>query len=79
MSKRVSPKLAPQSTRPPQKKSLETIEKSRAQSEQEEEPVITELDHEIECPRCNDVMELSSSFDTLAYYCENCSFLLKYV
>ena len=77
MSKRVSTKLAPQSTRPRQKQSLEAIQEFGAKSEQKEEPVITELDHEIECPRCNDVMELSSSFDTLAYCCENCSFLLK--
>jgi late competence protein required for DNA uptake (superfamily II DNA/RNA helicase) len=75
MSKRISSKLAPQSTR----LSLETIEESRAQSEQKQEPIVTELDHEIECPRCNEVMELSSSFDILAYYCENCSFLLKCV
>lgn len=79
MSKGVSTKLAPQSTRPRQKQSLEAIQESGAKSEQKEEPKITQLDHEIECPRCNDVMELSSSFDTLAYYCENCSFLLKCV
>jgi late competence protein required for DNA uptake (superfamily II DNA/RNA helicase) len=79
MSKRISSKLAPQCTRLTQKQSLETIEESRAQSEQKQEPIVTELDHEIECPRCNEVMELSSSFDILAYYCENCSFLLKCV
>ena len=33
---------------------------------QKEESVLTELDYEIECPRCHDVMELSSSFNALS-------------
>lgn len=57
---------------------LKTIEESSL-PEPNEDPVITELDNEIECPRCNDLMELISSFDALAYYCENCSFILKSV
>jgi Zn finger protein HypA/HybF involved in hydrogenase expression len=32
------------------------------------------IEQEIECPRCHDVMTLSSEFDRLAYYCEECSF-----
>ena len=32
------------------------------------EPVLTELDNEIECPRCHEVMELQSSFDKLMYW-----------
>lgn len=79
MAKRLGAKLVHQSTRPPQKQSLETIEESNLQSEQKEEPVVIELDHEIGCPRCNDVMELNSSFDTLAYFCGSCSFLLRCV
>ena len=35
-----------------------------------------EIDHEIECPRCHDIMILSSEFDRLGYFCEECSFLL---
>ena len=35
-----------------------------------------ELGHEIECPRCFDIMTLSSEFDRLGYFCECCSFLL---
>jgi hypothetical protein len=57
---------------------LEIIEESISQ-EQKEEPVLPELDMEIECPRCNDVMELNSSFDELMYTCGSCSFLLKCV
>jgi hypothetical protein len=39
----------------------------------------SELDIEIECPLCNDFMELCSSFDKLMYWCDNCSFQLKWV
>jgi hypothetical protein len=46
---------------------------------QKAEPVLTELDNEIECPRCNDIMELCSNFDKLMYWCENCCFQLKCV
>jgi hypothetical protein len=53
----------------------ETLEESNP-PEQKEEPELTELDTEIECPRCNDIMELCSSFDKLVYSCESCSFLL---
>jgi len=34
------------------------------------------IDQEIECPRCHDLMTLHSEFDSLAYYCEECSFSL---
>jgi hypothetical protein len=44
-----------------------------------EEPMLPELELDLECPRCNDVMELHSGFDELMYACENCSFLLKCV
>ena len=37
----------------------------------------SELDIEIECPRCNEIMELHSKFDVLVYFCDGCSFLLK--
>lgn len=62
----------------PKNQVLETIEESSLQ-EQKEEPALTELDNEIECPRCNDVMELNSSFDALVYFCDGCSFVLKCV
>lgn len=35
-----------------------------------------EVEHEIECPRCRDVMILLSDFDRLCYRCEECDFLL---
>jgi hypothetical protein len=62
----------------PEKQALKTLEEAIL-PEQEERPVLTELDNEIECPRCNEMMELQSNFDKLMYYCESCSFLLKCV
>jgi len=35
-----------------------------------------DIDQEIECPRCHDLMILSSEFDRFGYFCEECSFLL---
>jgi len=35
-----------------------------------------ELEHEIECPRCHDIMTLYSGFDSLYYSCGECGFTL---
>jgi Zn finger protein HypA/HybF involved in hydrogenase expression len=70
-------KLVPPKTEP-EKQALEALEEASL-SEQKEEPVLTELDNEIECPRCHEYMELQSSFDRLMYTCDSCSFLLKCV
>jgi hypothetical protein len=42
----------------------------------EEEKSTKDLEKEIECPRCYDVMILSSNFDRLGYVCQECDFLL---
>ena len=34
------------------------------------------IEQEIECPRCNDIMTLTSDFDTLGYVCQECDLLL---
>ncbi len=36
----------------------------------------TELQFEIECPRCFETMALYSSFESLYYFCEECNFHL---
>ncbi len=41
------------------------------------ETLISQLEIEIECPRCNEILELYSDFDSLYYYCENCSLQLR--
>ena len=42
----------------------------------EEEQTTKEIEQEIECPRCHDIMALSSEFDKLLYSCQECSFSL---
>lgn len=82
MSKHARTKLASQ--RPMyEKQTLGTKEEpsleEQQQQRQEENPILSELDTEIECPRCNEIMELHSKFDELVYFCDSCSFLLKCV
>jgi hypothetical protein len=36
-----------------------------------------DIEQEIECPRCHDIMTLSSQFDRLCYLCEECDFRLN--
>jgi hypothetical protein len=45
----------------------------------EEDVILTNIQQEIECPRCCDIMTLSSDFDKLLYFCQECelSLLLK--
>jgi hypothetical protein len=35
-----------------------------------------EIESEIECPRCYDIMALSYDFDKLYYFCEECNLSL---
>ena len=44
---------------------------------QKPETLILQLDIEIECPRCNEILELYSDFDRLYYYCESCRLHLR--
>jgi hypothetical protein len=37
-----------------------------------EDALVEQLNFEIECPRCGDVMELYSEFEYLSYYCGSC-------
>jgi hypothetical protein len=77
MSKHSRTKLVPPKMEP-ENQVLETIEESNVM-EQKEEPTLRELDMEIQCPKCNEIMELHSNFDKLVYSCESCSFLLRCV
>jgi hypothetical protein len=72
MSRQSRTKLVP----PEEYQALKTLEESSV-PEQKEESALSELDMEIQCPRCDDTMELCSSFDKLVYSCESCSFVLK--
>jgi DNA-directed RNA polymerase subunit RPC12/RpoP len=47
------------------------------QKEKENKDQITKnIDQEIECPRCSDIMTLSSDFDRLGYICQECDLIL---
>ncbi len=36
-----------------------------------------DIEQEIECPRCHNIMTLSSQFDRLCYLCDECDFHLN--
>ncbi|MFZ0510608.1 MAG: hypothetical protein WAM14_03290 [Candidatus Nitrosopolaris sp.] len=46
------------------------------QTKEEKKNNNLEFEQEIECPRCHDIMTLSSQFDRLCYLCEECDFPL---
>jgi hypothetical protein len=45
-------------------------------NEEEKDWVMKNMEQEIECPRCYDIMTLSSNFDKLGYFCQECDLLL---
>ena len=46
------------------------------QDEEKNNERLKNIDQEIECPRCSDIMTLSSDFDKLGYFCQECDLLL---
>jgi hypothetical protein len=42
----------------------------------DDDPTLKNMEQEIECPRCYDIMTLSSNFDRLGYICQECDLLL---
>jgi hypothetical protein len=58
---------------------LSSGEKLDIQNEDEnhdDDPTLKGMEQEIDCPRCYDIMTLSSSFDRLGYMCQECDLLL---
>jgi hypothetical protein len=47
------------------------------QEVEEEDKTIKDIEQEIECPRCYDVMTLSSNFDRLGYVCQDFLLFMK--
>jgi predicted SprT family Zn-dependent metalloprotease len=60
--------------------SLELLSPDMKLESQEEHRIedqpMKNIEQEIECPRCHDVMTLSSDFDKLLYVCQECDLLL---
>ena len=46
------------------------------QDEKKNDQMLKNIEQEIECPRCYDVMTLSSDFDRLGYTCQECDLFL---
>ena len=46
------------------------------QDEEKREERLKNIEQEIECPRCNDIMTLTSDFVKLGYFCQECDLLL---
>ena len=44
--------------------------------EEKSDERLKNIEQEIECPRCNDIMTLTSDFDKLGYVCQKCDLLL---
>ena len=44
--------------------------------EENDDQIMKSMEQEIECPRCSDIMMLSSDFDRLLYYCQECQLSL---
>jgi hypothetical protein len=42
------------------------------EEQDENNEVMKSMEQEIECPRCSDIMILSSDFDRLLYFCQEC-------
>jgi hypothetical protein len=47
------------------------------QQQTKKESKIPDIETEIDCPRCYDIMVLSSDFDRLCYFCEECNLSLN--
>ena len=46
------------------------------EDEENSDERLKNIEQEIECPRCSDIMTLSSDFDKLGYICQECDLLL---
>jgi hypothetical protein len=52
------------------------IDHDLQKDEENDDQVVKNLEQEIECPRCYDIMTLSSDFDRLLYICQECDLSL---
>lgn len=48
----------------------------KEEEEENDDQTMKDIEQEIECPRCSDIMTLSSDFDKLGYICQECDLLL---
>jgi hypothetical protein len=46
------------------------------QEDERNDDKVKDMEQEMQCPRCADMMTLSSEFDRLGYVCQDCDLLL---
>jgi formamidopyrimidine-DNA glycosylase len=46
------------------------------EEEENDDQITKNMEQEIECPRCSDIMMLSSNIDRLLYFCQECQLSL---
>ena len=51
---------------------LELDLQDEEQDDENNDQIMKSMEQEIECPRCSDLMILSSDFDRLLYFCKEC-------
>jgi hypothetical protein len=51
--------------------------KKETEDDNRERKMLQDLEQEIECPRCYDIMSLSSNFDSMYYFCQGCDLSLS--
>ena len=54
----------------------EDVDALQTEEDEKEQAPMKDIDREIECPRCYDIMILSSDFDKLGYFCHECNLSL---
>jgi hypothetical protein len=52
------------------------IDHDLQKEEENDDQMLKNVEQEIECPRCYDIMTLTSDFDKLGYFCQECDLLL---
>jgi regulatory LuxR family protein len=52
------------------------INNNNSSNNNNKSPNENNIEQEIECPRCYDIMALSSDFDKLSYFCQECNLSL---
>jgi hypothetical protein len=52
------------------------VDLNSLQNDDEKDDIMKNMEQEIACPRCYDIMTLSSDFDRLIYFCQACDLLL---
>ena len=56
--------------------SLLQYDKETEDDKGEKKMLLQDLEQEIECPRCYEIMSLSSDFNGLCYFCQECNLSL---